>query len=163
MALLSAEKVLEIAVMLENNGERFYRRWAEKVEDEDRKKFFLLLADEEIEHKKLFLEMRQNIENGGPDTAAEMNVSREYHDYIKTFSDEVLFNEDELEDAMAETTGLRIAIEYAIKQELDSLLFYTELMNFVAKEHIPFIRRIREEEQQHFVRLSELKKKLSIS
>jgi rubrerythrin len=163
MSLLSADKLLEIAIMLEDNGEKFYRRWAEKMEAEDRKKFFLLLADEEIEHKKLFEEMREKIENGGPDAAAEMDVSKEYDDYIKTFSEEVLFNEEELEDAMAETTGLRIAIEYAIKQELDSLLFYTELMVFVAKEHIPLVRRIREEEQQHFVKLTQLRKKLSIS
>ncbi len=163
MTLLSADKLLEIAIMLEDNGEKFYRHWAEKVEDEDRKKLFLFLADEEIQHKKCFEEIRQNIENRGTGAAAEMNVSREYYDYIKTFSEEVLFNENELEDALADTTGLRIAIEYAIKQELDSLLFYTELMIFVAKEHTPLVRRIREEEQQHFVRLSELKKKLSIS
>lgn len=163
MSLLSADKLLETAIMLEDKGEKFYRRWAEKMEAEDRKKFFLLLADEEIEHKKLFEEMRRKIENAGPGADAEMDVSKEYDDYIKTFTEEVLFNEEELEDAMAETTGLRIAIEYAIKQELDSLLFYTELMVFVAKEHTPLVRRIREEEQQHFVKLTQLRKKLSIS
>jgi rubrerythrin len=163
MSLLNVDKLLEIAIMLEDNGEKFYRRWAEQVEAEDRKKFFLLLDDEEIEHKKLFEEMRQKIENSGPGAAAEMDVSKEYYDYIKTFSEEVLFNEEELDDAMTETTGLRIAIEYAIKQELDSLLFYTELMTFVAKEHAPLVRRTREEEQQHFVKLTQLRKKLSIS
>lgn len=158
MSLLGAGELLKFAVMIEENGEKFYRAWAEKAESEEQKKFFNHLADEEIKHKKLFEELKAKV---GEYKVDEVDIQGQYDAYLRTFTEEVLFNGKSQEAEMAKVSDMKAAVDFAMKQELDSLLFYTDLKNFVPKEHEDAVERIKQEERKHFTDLAVFKKKIS--
>ena len=54
MTIFNANEVFEIAVKIEENGERFYRTLAENVEDETLKNLFKQLGEAEVKHKEFF-------------------------------------------------------------------------------------------------------------
>lgn len=152
MELLNMKQLLEFAVQLEKNGEKFYLDWAEKAKDDSIKKLFKFLAEEETIHKKTFEKLKTKI----GESPLKEKPSDEYEDYFKTFVEQIVFNQEEVK----QITDLATALEFAKKQELDSLLFFTDLRNFVSLENEGLITEIIEEERRHFVSLSKLKNKL---
>jgi rubrerythrin len=153
MELLNIHQLLDFAVQLEINGEKFFLHWAEKSKDESISKFFKFLAEEESAHKKTFENLKQKLGDAPP----EIQPSDEYDEYFKTFIGDIVLNEKEVK----QINDLSTALEFAKKMELDSLLFFTELRNFTAKENWEIITKIIEEERRHFMGLSKLKQKLT--
>jgi rubrerythrin len=152
MQLLDINELLEFAVQLEEKGETFYLEWAEKSKDEGIKKLFKFLAEEESIHIETFKTLQETIGQ----SPAKVKPSGDYEEFFKTFVGDIVFNAAEVK----QIKDLSTALEFAKKQELDSLLFYTELRNFVSVEHEEAIINIIEEERRHFVSLSNLKDKL---
>ncbi|MDI6726248.1 MAG: hypothetical protein QMD32_04735, partial [Smithellaceae bacterium] len=50
------------------------------------------------------------------------------------------------------------AVDFAIRRELDSILYYHEIRKFLPLSEYDQIEKIIEEERRHFHKLSELKK-----
>lgn len=157
MSLLSAGELLKFAVMIEENGEKFYRNWAAKAQNDEQKSFFTRLADEEIKHKHMFAELKSIV---GDQPADDIENQGLYDAYLRTFSEEVLFNEKSKEAEKAAVTDMKSAVEFAMKQELDSLLFYTDLKNYVPKKHEDAVEKIKQEERRHFTDLAVFKRDL---
>jgi rubrerythrin len=152
MPLLSIHKLLEYAVQLEDRGEKFFLEWAEKADSDALKKFFKLLAEEEGSHLKIFQELLERV--GAREEESMLPV--EFNDYFETFTELLSVNEEE----MKKTHELQAAIELAKKMELDALLFFTEIKNFLHIKYEAIIQQIIAEERQHFTKLSELGKKM---
>ena len=57
----NADEIFEIAIQIEKNGEKFYRKAAEAVSDEDARQTFIELADMEVAHIKTFADMRTGL------------------------------------------------------------------------------------------------------
>lgn len=152
MSLLSVEQLLEQAVLLETRGEEFFREWIGKTNSGDLDKFFTFLADEEALHKETFETLKQKIEGDSP--AGE--IPAEHADYFRTLADEILFNTEEAKAV----DSLQGAIELAKKQELDSILFYTDIQTYLPEGHEEVLTTIINEERKHYVKLAELEKKL---
>ena len=53
------------------------------------------------------------------------------------------------------------AIDFAIRRELDSLLYYREIRELLPADRKEAIERIILEEKKHFMKLSEMKKRLT--
>ena len=85
-------------------------------------------------------------------------LNKEYSDYLDEFANDILFNEKEIEMIK----NLKDAIEIAKKQELDAMLFYTDIKNHVSAEYTEVVEKIISEERKHFKKLSDLQKKLNI-
>lgn len=154
MTLLNINRLLQFAVQLEERGEKFYENWAENTENDELKMLFLLIADEEKLHKELFSKLAINHKD--PDKGFE--ITKEYSEYLDEFANEILFNEKELDTIK----NLRDALEIAKKQELDAMLFYTDIKNHVSAEYTEVVEKIISEERKHFKKLSDLQKKLKI-
>lgn len=152
MSLLSIGQLLEYAVQVEERGELFFREWAKKAASEDLKKMFELLAEEESIHKKTFADLKDKVGDGSEGGT----VTGDYDDYLRLFTEDVLFQDKEAEAA----ANLHDAIELAKKQELDSILFYSEMRAFLPKGHDGTLKKIIDEERNHYVKLSSLEKKL---
>lgn len=152
MSLLGIGQLLEYAVQVEEKGELFFREWAGKAASDDLKKIFELLAEEESIHKKTF----ENLKDGIGDDSADGVVPGEYDDYLRLFTEEILFAHEEAKAA----AGLHDAVELAKKQELNSILFYSEMRTYLPKGHDGVIKKIIDEERKHYVKLSSLEKKL---
>ncbi len=154
MTLLNINKLLQFAVQLEERGVKFYEDWAEKAETDELKMIFLLLAEEESHHMDLFSKIA--IAHKDPDKGFE--ITEEYSDYLEQFANEILFNKDDINMIKS----LKDAIEVAKKQELDAMLFYSDIKNHVSAEYTSAIELIISEERKHFNKLSDLQKKLNI-
>lgn len=157
MSLLNAKQLVQNAVRLEENGEGFYRRWAEKTQDPASKKFLFHLADEEVKHRELFQSMADLV----TDLPMDADVYGEYMAYMQGFVDETLFNEKVYAAEMAEINTLAEAVEFAMRQELDSVLFYLELKTFVPADQEGMIEAIVKEERRHYADLLRFKKELT--
>ena len=152
MSLLGIGQLLEYAVQVEEKGELFFREWAEKTASDDLKKMFELLAEEESIHKKTFEDLKDKI----GDDSVNAGIPGDYDDYLRLFTGEILFRDEEAKAV----TGLHEAIEFAKKQELDSILFYSDMRAFLPVGHEGVIKKIIDEERKHYVKLSLLGKKL---
>ena len=61
MTIFSIRDVFDIAVKIEERGEKFYRETAKVISKAEVKELFEKLADEEVAHKKIFRQMAQKI------------------------------------------------------------------------------------------------------
>jgi len=151
--LLSIEKLLDFAIRLEEIGEKFFMKWAEKAESDDVRKFFRFLAEEESEHKKTFENLR---EKTGVIKNKDIKIQEEHDDFFDTFANTILFNEKE----MNSVKDLAEAIELAKKQEVDAQLFFSDLIKYLSKENVDTVKQIIEEERNHFDKLAKLENRL---
>lgn len=154
MTLLNINKLLQFAVELEERGVNFYENWADKTDTDELKMIFLLLAEEEKHHKELFSKIA--IAHKDPDKG--MEISEEYAEYLDQFAYDILFNKEDIKLVKS----LRDAIEIAKKQELDAMLFYTDIKNHVSAEYTGAVEQIISEERKHFKKLGDLQKKLKL-
>ena len=154
MTLLNINKLLQFAVELEDRGVKFYETWAEQTDTDELKMVFLLLAEEEKHHKELFSKIA--VVHKDPDKGLE--ISEEYSEYLDRFANEILFNENDINMVK----NLNDAIEVAKKQELDAMLFYTDIKNHVSAEYTDAVEQIISEERKHFKKLGDLQTKLKL-
>jgi len=153
MKIFDVAEIFKFAVEIEQNGEKFYRRTADMAKDAESKKLFTFLADEEVKHKKLFEGMISKKDQYEPFE----NYPGEYQQYMDAYTGKIISNPDIQKemDSVKDTPG---AIEFGIRRELDSILFYHEVKKFVGND-ASLIDKIIDEERKHFMTLVELKNK----
>jgi rubrerythrin len=156
MAIFEAKEIFKFAIRIEENGEKFYRFASNLADDEEIKRTFNYLADEEVKHKKTFTKLLSEITK---DVSFE-NYSDEYFDYLRCYVDNVIFTEEQLEKQQKEVKDVLSAIKFAMQKELDSVLYYHEVEKFVSDKQKDLIQEIIAEERKHYAKLSEMKKNL---
>lgn len=150
MKVFNANDVLQFAIRVEENGERFYRETASIVVDEDVKQLFSHLADEEIVHKKTFEGMLAELAGYRPPETYD----GEYLFYLKDYIDnKAIFKDHPKIPELAKVRDREAALNYAIQKEVDSMLYYEEVKNFAGEKYAAVINRIIAEEHRHFVTL----------
>jgi len=153
-----ASDIFEIAMRIEENGGNFYRYAVQVAKDKEAKEMFGWLAGEEDKHKVLFKDMLSKIETQAPPES----YPGEYGSYLHDYSDNnLIFRKDVMDAEMARVTDTPSAIDFAIRRELDSILYYHEIKGFIAKDQHESIDKIINEERKHFKMLSEMKRKYS--
>jgi len=148
-------EIYQFAISIEENGERFYRNVSEKFSDEKVKEIFNFLADEEVKHKETFENLLGKIREYKP---AE-TYPGEYFAYLKAYAQELIFPV-QVEKEIDEEMTVKEILDFAIRRELDSILYYTEVKNFIPETQYSHLDKIIEQERQHFVKLSNLKKEM---
>lgn len=156
MAIFEAKEIFKFAIRIEENGEKFYRFASKLTEDEEIKKMFNFLADEEVKHKDIFTDLLSNITK---DVSFD-NYSEEYLDYLRCYVDNVIFTEEQLKTQEKEVDDVDSAVKFAMQRELDSILYYHEVAKFVAENKKALIEKIIEEERKHYAKLSDMKANL---
>jgi rubrerythrin len=157
MAIFEAKEIFKFAIRIEENGEEFYRFASNLADDEETKKIFNYLGDEEVKHKKTFTRLLSEITK---DVSFE-SYSDEYMDYLRCYVDNVIFTDEELEKQKKEVKDVLSAIKFAMQKELDSVLYYHEVEKFVSPQQKDLIEEIIAEERKHYAKLSEMKKNLN--
>jgi rubrerythrin len=148
--------VLEFAMRIEENGADFYRLAMQITNDEEMKQTFACLADDELTHKKTFGRILATI---GENPPAE-SYPGEYADYLRNYIDNTaVFTKSVMERELAAVTDTLSALDFALRREQDSILFYHEIKNMVPPGQHAALDLIIEEERRHFSKLSELKKR----
>ena len=151
-----ASDIFEIAMRIEENGSNFYRYAVQVVGDEEAKAMFEFLAGEEDAHKETFKKLLSGIERHD----APESYPGEYGAYLREYADnQLIFTKEIMDREMAGIKDTISAIEFAIRRELDSILYYQEIKGFISKHQHDEIDKIINEERKHFKILSERKKK----
>jgi len=154
MGIFKASEIYQLAIKIEENGEKFYRKMAEKLKNANMKKVFTYLGDEEVKHKKTFEDMVSKVEKYEPPES----YPGEYFAYLRAYADNIILSQRKMDREMPKIKDAITAIDFAIQRELDSILYYLEMKNLVPESERNLIDGIIEEERRHFMKLSELKK-----
>jgi rubrerythrin len=155
MKIFDASEIYQFAMRIEENGEKFYRRAAVVTEDENARYLFNFLADEEVGHKKIFSALLAKMEKYEP----EERYPGEYMAYLRDYLDnKVIFSAKALNEEFCDIKDTVSALDFAINREVDSILYYSEAKNFVAKSQHEAIDKIIDEERKHFAKLTDFKK-----
>jgi len=157
VAIFEAKEIFKFAIRIEENGEKFYRFASNLVEDDETKKIFNYLADEEMKHKEIFTGLLSGITK---DVSFD-NYSDEYFDYLRYYIDNIIFTEEQLKVQEKEVKDVSSAIKFAMQRELDSILYYHEVEKFVSEDKKSLIEKIIAEERKHYAKLSEMEKNLT--
>ena len=157
MENLQAGDVFEVAVQIEKQGEKFYRYAAGLTDDSKVKEVLVYAAGEEAKHRKIFEAMAEKV---GADYKPPESYPGEYCNYVRTYSENIVFPADKMEAEFGEITNLGDAVEFAIQKEIESILYYLEMKNFVPASQRADVDRIIEEERKHYLRLTDLKREI---
>ena len=156
MSSFEASDIFEIAIRIEENGSSFYRYAVQIAKDEEAKKLFNYLADEEDKHKTIFKEMLSKVEKHKPPE----NYPGEYGAYLRDYVDSnIVFTREAMDSELSKVKDTLSAINFAIRSELDSILYYHEIKRFISESQHDSIDKIIDEERKHFETLSEIRKK----
>lgn len=152
----NASEILQFAVKIEKNGEALYRCIARNMEQKEVKDIFNYLADEDAKHFKIFGDMVSKIEEYEPPES----YPHEYLAYLNAYANENIFSKEKRMELIANNIKTpKEALEFGMRIETDSILYYLEVKNIVPENQRGIIDKIVEEERSHYMRFLELKKK----
>ncbi|MCX6647196.1 MAG: hypothetical protein NTY09_12690 [bacterium] len=89
----NADEVFSMAIMIEENGARFYRKAAETFIESKINKLLLALAKDEDKHKAIFSAMLRDYKESEKSVRYEAEDEL-LADYLKAFSDKNIFRDD---------------------------------------------------------------------
>jgi rubrerythrin len=158
MAVFEAGDIVEVAIRIEENGANFYRFAMQIAGREETKALFRQLADEEVKHQKTFSELLAGMDRSIPPEGYDGEYAAYLHNYV---DNRLVFRADELAGELGAVKDEASAVDFAIRRELDSLLYYREIRELLPADRREAIDRIILEERKHFMKLSEVKKRLS--
>ncbi|HBB16192.1 MAG: hypothetical protein A3J94_03480 [Syntrophus sp. RIFOXYC2_FULL_54_9] len=155
MAVFEAGDIVEAAIRIEENGANFYRYAMQIAGKEETKSLFRQLADEEVKHQKTFSEILAGMDQSTPPEGYDGEYAAYLHNYV---DNRLVFKTDVLAGELGAIKDEESAIDFAIRRELDSLLYYREIRELLPADRREAIDRIILEEKKHFMKLSEMKK-----
>jgi rubrerythrin len=158
--VFNANEMLDLAIRIEENGGRFYRKAAQLQSDPENQALLDQLATMEAHHKLTFETMKKGLSEAGK-TATVFDPLEESGQYLAAMADA---HGGEGSPAIADTlTGKESIvqiIDIAIGLEKESILFYLGLKDMVPPEYgQEKLDQIIREEQRHLTQLSALRKK----
>lgn len=153
----NADEVFEMGMDVERNGEAYYRKAAEKVDDPEVKDILIFLADEEQKHFQTFRKLRESLPAKATTTVTQDPEDQEAL-YLEALVKSRLFNsEKEAERIASSVKGEVEALKTALTFEKDTILFFMH-MKEMTREDLgkDKIDMLIEEEHSHVVKISEI-------
>jgi len=154
MNVFKVSDIVEFAIRIEENGENFYRYAVQLTSDEELKKAFLELAQAEAQHKKLFERLFSRVDQERPPETYDGEYAAYLHNYV---DNNIIFKKELLEGELAKIKDIPSALDFALRREMDSILYYHEIKIFVPPKDHAIVDEIIEEERRHFKGLSNLR------
>ncbi|HEX7416151.1 MAG TPA: hypothetical protein VF305_03085, partial [Smithellaceae bacterium] len=71
----------------------------------------------------------------------------------------IIFTKEAMDKELSKVTDTFAAFDFAIKRELDSILYYHEIKKLVPATQHAILDQIIDEERKHFALLTEMKKR----
>jgi rubrerythrin len=142
--MFSASEVFDIAIQLEENGESFYRQAVLQVSDEHLKELLIWLAEQEMKHRELFVDMKRTFSHEPEDRWVDVASGAILQGAMGTHG----FSLDEVD--FSTIPDERSLLQVAIGFEEDGIMFYELIRSFL--KDVPTqlqLDRIIQEERAH--------------
>lgn len=147
-------EIIELAIRIENNGENTYRKARKEVSDPSLASMLQWLAEDEAEHKKWFIKLRENADMKVEDSKVEEMGTA----ILKDVLGDMTFSLNEADFSKIE--DIRSLLELSVEFEKDTIVFYEMLGAFIGDEETASqLDKIIEEEQRHVQVLEEFLEK----
>lgn len=155
MESYSAHEVIEQAIQTEKMGYHFYSKLAEKFADNARlRELFEKLAAKELEHEKVFINLRKDVGHQLPGNWGEVSM------YMRAIAESEFFlGKNKPLPSLEHIKTADDAVRYAMKFEKDTLLYFHSMEEL--GEGIDVLDHIINEERSHIVWLAEFRKTLN--
>jgi len=147
--MFTAEEVIDLAIKIEENGERVYRAASREVTPGPVKDLLLKLAEDELQHIEWFRELRKEIGS----TIDNPDLYERGRSILNAIVGDQSFSLREA--GLEQMDDISRVLEAALEFERDTILFYDMLSTAVNEEALPYVNRIIEEEQRHIKELEE--------
>lgn len=148
--MFTLSDIIDLAIRIEKNGEKTYRKAMDNVSDPLLKSMLDRLAGEELEHAKWFQSFRTSVEPAGIDPALEEmgNIMLQ-----GVLGDEAF---SIAEADFSKIQNVRALLEQSIEFEMDTILFYEMIGAFIEDDNIiKNLTEIIDEENRHVSLLNE--------
>jgi rubrerythrin len=136
--------VMDMAVQIEENGEKFYRDAAKEAADPSLASMLQWLADEEIQHAEKFSEMKQEAQ----ETVEDPKIVDMGKALLKDSIGDQTFSLKDID--FSSLDQVETLLEWAIEFENDTILFYEMIKSFVKEQGTrDLLDAIIREEESH--------------
>ena len=143
--MFTAFELFDLAMQIEANGERFYRRAVTKAKRDSVKDLLGWLADQELLHKSAFAEIKERIAHGTKPVPSFPSLSQQA---LSRAMGRHAFSLDELQ--IDSIQGEEEMLSAALLFEEDTILFFEFIASFVSDHSaFPVLEKIRAEEFEH--------------
>lgn len=156
----TADEIFEVAIRIEANGAKFYRKAAASQSEDSNREFLEQLANMEDHHQLSFENMRKSLK-ATEKQATVFDPNQETVQYLAVMADtHGGEGSPKAADALTGDESIQEIIDIAIGLEKESILFYLGLKDFVPPEYgKDKLDRIIREEQRHIIQLKGFQKK----
>ncbi|KPJ51181.1 hypothetical protein AMJ40_00840 [candidate division TA06 bacterium DG_26] len=156
MIIFDVGEIIDMGIEKEKKRRDFYALVAQRFPEKEMQDLFTRLRDWEETHIRKFTEIRQGVKES--DTAE--SYPGELESYMNALVDDRLYKEVSPDQFSNHVRDPVEAIKYGLSFEKDAILFFNELLPYVQSPNKEPIQKLINEEKQHIVYLSDLRKKL---
>lgn len=139
-------EILQLAIHMEEEGKKFYEKYADKADDKV-KEVLLKLADDEVKHADYFQQLYDSLESQKDDFFFEEEVINFFNSYAKSAA----FSRE-----LKDVDTAKEAIEEGLISEKETIQFYKQLEKYAEPDTKEMLKKIIEEEARHVKVLEEL-------
>jgi rubrerythrin len=149
--MFSLGEIIDLAIQVEKNGEKSYRRAQKEVKNRDLASVLEWLADDEKAHVKWFNDFKKGIDEKIEDPRLE-DMGREI---LASVLGEQSFSMDDAD--FSRIKDVSALLELSLEFEKDTILFYEMIKAFVDDKKVSAgLDRIIREEKVHVKKLEEM-------
>ncbi len=158
----NADEMLDIAIRIEENGARFYRKAAEGQTDSANREMLEKLAKMEDQHIATFEKMKSLITEAEK-TRTVFDPQDEASNYLMAMADHHPGEGNpSVADKLTGKESIEEIIDIAIGLEKESILFYLGLKDLIPPKHgQDKMDHIISEERRHIIQLNGFRKKFA--
>ena len=150
-------EILQFAISIEQTGHALYEALVIKFsKNKQIENLFTRLLQEETAHEDTFKAMLVS----SKDYKNLESYPEEYFQYLKSFSNTLIFSAEALDKKISEIDSLEDALNFAMQREKDSISYYQELKPLVSADSQEHIDLIINEERKHYLSIEDTLKTL---
>ena len=125
--------------------------------DDEIKKLFQFLKEEEDRHVTAFEKIRDN----QPKEARPEEYSEEMQAYMDSVVDDRLYSDVDTDEFVKKALDAKDVFRLAIGLEKDAILYFREFLPYVSESDQEIVKDLIDQEKGHIRMLSEMKKRLA--
>jgi rubrerythrin len=153
-ALVNVAEILDFAIYMEQKGYEFYTESAKKFADLKLVQLFHLLAQEELDHERIFKGIKEKTKTTASREIKNGDNQPGIKDYLKGF---VFGINKSVKEKVGTIKTIEGALNTALGFERDSVVFYSTLKKYVDKKHAAVVENVVQEESRHVIMLTKFK------